>query len=83
MTIEQKAEKYADSKVPNKKGYLARWNLVKEAYIASAKENGIQWHDLRKDPNDLPKENNLYLVFGYTNKREKFYELDVFEKKEF
>lgn len=25
-------------------------------YIAGATENGIQWHDLRKDPNDLPKE---------------------------
>ena len=30
-------------------------------YIAGAKENGIQWHDLRKDPNDLPpKENDVY-----------------------
>ena len=55
---------------------------VKQAYIAGATENGVQWHDLRKDPNDLPKENELYLVFGYTNKREKFYELDVFDPKE-
>lgn len=29
---------------------------MEKAYIAGATENGIQWHDLRKDPNDLPKE---------------------------
>ena len=28
---------------------------VEEAYIAGAKENGVEWHDLRKEPNDLPK----------------------------
>lgn len=55
---------------------------LRKACIHFATENGIQWHDLRKDPNDLPKENELYLVFGYTNKREKFYELDVFDPKE-
>ena len=27
---------------------------VEEAYIASVEENGIQWHDLRKDSYDLP-----------------------------
>lgn len=26
-----------------------------QAYIAGAKENGIQWHDLRKNPDDLPE----------------------------
>ena len=29
---------------------------VEAGYIAGATENGIQWHDLRKDPNDLPKD---------------------------
>lgn len=29
---------------------------IENAYIAGAEENGIQWHDLRKDPKDLPKE---------------------------
>ena len=33
-----------------------RISSVRNAYIAGATENGIQWHDLRKDPNDLPKE---------------------------
>ena len=30
-------------------------------YLAGAKENGVVWHDLRKDPNDLPKVG--YIVF--------------------
>ena len=25
-----------------------------QVYIAGATENCVQWHDLRKDPNDLP-----------------------------
>lgn len=25
-----------------------------DGYIAGAKENGLQWHDLRKNPEDLP-----------------------------
>lgn len=29
---------------------------IKKAYIAGAIENCIKWHDLRKVPNDLPKE---------------------------
>lgn len=35
---------------------------IRQAYIAGATENGIQWHDLRKDPNDLPKDNCMVLV---------------------
>ena len=33
-----------------------------ESYIAGAIENGIQWHDLRKDPNDLPKDSGLFII---------------------
>ena len=75
---EEKAEEYSEAFI--EKG-VAKASYAK-GYIAGATENGVQWHDLRKDPNDLPKENELYLVFGYTNKREKFYELDVFDPKE-
>ena len=35
---------------------------VERAYIAGATENGIQWHDLRGDPNDLPKDRHNVLV---------------------
>lgn len=27
---------------------------IERAYIAGAKENGVVWHDLHKDPHDLP-----------------------------
>ena len=34
-----------------------------KGYIAGATENGIQWHDLRKDPNDLPNDDrNVYVA---------------------
>lgn len=35
---------------------------LQKAYIAGATENGIQWHDLRKDPNALPKDENVVTV---------------------
>ena len=37
-------------------------DIAERAYIAGAIENSIQWHDLRKDPNDLPKKEGCYLV---------------------
>lgn len=33
---------------------LLRQKAWRDGYIAGAEENGIQWHDLRKGPNDLP-----------------------------
>lgn len=35
---------------------------IGEAYIEGAKENGVIWHDLRKNPDDLPKKVGNYLV---------------------
>ena len=36
--IKQKAEEYADTKVEDRKGYNARWELIRNAYIAGATE---------------------------------------------
>lgn len=36
--------------------YNEEKKIYKDGYIAGAKENGVVWHDLRKNPNDLPKE---------------------------
>lgn len=40
-----------------------------QLYLAGAIENGIAWHDLRKNPEDLPKEDKDFLIysaeFGY------------------
>ena len=38
-----------------KKGY-------KDGFLAGLKAGRPQWHDLRKDPNDLPKEVGNYIV---------------------
>ena len=38
-------------------------NEMFQYYEKGATENGIQWHDLRKDPNDLPKKNKSYWVY--------------------
>ena len=35
---------------------------LRKACVYFATENGIQWHDLRKDPNDLPKDSRDYLI---------------------
>ena len=59
MTIEERAEKYADTvkcEWENDTYWVDCRDKVEDAYIAGAKENGIEWHDLCKDPNDLPKD---------------------------
>ena len=33
---------------------------MQKAYIAGATENGIVWHDLRKNPDDLPKRDERF-----------------------
>ena len=48
---EEKAEEYLDKK------YLKNMGIrrpVKEAYLDGLVEGKPKWHDLRKDPNDLP-----------------------------
>ena len=45
---------------------------VEEAFLAGLKAR-LQWHDLRKDPNDLPKENTEVLIYCYGNVRQAFF----------
>ena len=62
--LKQKAEEYAINMWGNDESFIDERNNCKQDYIAGATENGIQWHDLRKDPNDLPKgyqENTKFL----------------------
>lgn len=52
---------------------------IDRAYVAGVKENGLFWHDLRKNPNDLPPQDNTsisdYVItdrgVGYYNGRVK------------
>lgn len=60
--LKQKARKYNEINVNE---ILSDGNVfvsTEKAYIAGVTENGIQWHDLRKDPKDLPKDRCEYLV---------------------
>ena len=57
--LKQKAEKSAEKFFgkPTDLVDLDNLRIFKNGYLVGAIENGIQWHDLRKDPNDLPKDN--------------------------
>lgn len=55
MKDEELAEEYADSV----EGYEIKTystSDIEQAFLAGLKAGRPQWHDLRKDPNDLPKE---------------------------
>lgn len=83
MTLEEKAEEYVIKNVCENcnhcqsKGYMGcdTYRFAKKTYIDSAKENGIQLHDLRKDPNDLPKENCKVYLYA----KDKEYYMGSFE----
>ena len=54
--LKKKAEKSYKTNMVDKN--IVDYNIASvyvRGYIAGAIENGIQWHDLRKDPTDLPK----------------------------
>ena len=63
--LKQKAENYLNNYLnTTKMGTPIGTNCLREAYIAGATENGVHWHDLRKDPNDLPNEEKDVLVYS-------------------
>ena len=55
--LEQKAKDFID-RIGKESGgnWLDKYYLT-DLLVMFATENGIQWHDLRKDPNDLPEAN--------------------------
>ena len=63
MTLEEKAKKWVKENCCDwclARSECAMGNIdcnAQQAYLGGAEENGFVWHDLRKDPNDLPKEN--------------------------
>lgn len=63
--LEKKAKLYADEHYADKdeNGYwFSDEVMMSKAYIAGAKENGVIWHDLSKNPDDLPKVDSLVRV---------------------
>ena len=68
MTDEEMAEAYSTE---NWEYYEEGQNdskALKQSYLAGLKAGRPQWHDLRKDPNDLPK-NNAMVLTRLKNKR--------------
>ena len=67
MTDEEMAEEFASN------GYAlgctkSSFEIAKKSFLAGLKAGRPQWHDLRKDPNDLPK-NNAMVLTRLKNKR--------------
>lgn len=56
MTLEEKAEEYAINMWGDDEAFIDERNNCKQDYIAGARENGIFYHDLRENPNDLPED---------------------------
>lgn len=48
------------SGLPKEMDYYAE--ILTQFVVEKIKDNGIVWHDLRKDPNDLPKDRHNVIV---------------------
>ena len=74
MTVEQKADKYA-----SEDGLFLTHSSVRRAFIDGYHEcqKEHEWHDLEKDPTDLPKHTNS--VLGYC--RGDYYDVCFFNGK--
>ena len=81
MKDEEMAEEYAICRTYPKfeTNYIANFVLreVEGAFLAGLKAGRPQWHDLEKDPNDLPKHTNS--VLGYC--RGDYYDVCFFNGK--
>ena len=57
MTDEEMAEEYIEKNCKIwEEGELTVDEIVRLAFLAGLKAGRPQWHDLRKDPNDLPED---------------------------
>ena len=72
MTDEEMVEKYAKAnmhyevaKREDGTDYAKEVSnvTIKQAYLSGLEAGRPKWHDLRKDPNDLPKDNDEKLCF--------------------
>lgn len=54
--LKYKAKDFIDRINKESDGMWLNKYFLLDLLVMFATENGIQWHDLRKDPNDLPKD---------------------------
>ena len=63
MTDEEMAEEYRNKNCERwETDGLSVDEIAKENYLAGLKAGRTQWHDLLKDPNDLPKSTGDYVT---------------------
>ncbi|MCQ2397944.1 MAG: hypothetical protein MJ052_01405 [Sphaerochaetaceae bacterium] len=72
MTDEEKAEEYLKkNKICNNENWEVGgtycYALNKQSYLDGLAEGKPKWHDLRKNPDDLPKERGDYLILHEDN----------------
>lgn len=60
MKDEELAKEYAEEFYDE---YRMTRGDIENAFLAGLKAGRPQWHDLRKDPNDLPKGNGLFVIY--------------------
>ena len=46
---------------------MVETDIATIAYMQGAERYKMKWHDLRKNPDDLPKESGYYIVSRYSN----------------
>ena len=46
---------------------MVETDIATIAYMQGAEQYKMKWHDLRKNPDDLPKESGYYIVSRYSN----------------
>ena len=82
MTLEEKAKLFRENLVCSTTRHIGRENYeyIEQAYLAGLYEGQPKWHDLRENPNDLPKVNGQYWVCyeDSVNIGRKGYEMWVF-----
>ena len=66
MTDEEMAEEYANENWEHYEEGQNDSKALKQAYLAGLKAGRPQWHDLRKDQNDLPLNTAPVLCLGST-----------------
>lgn len=69
MTDEEKAKEYLKSKNWNWEQNQVMGDEIEKSYLDGLAEEKPEWHDLRKNPNDLPNTNRevLVLLWDYNN----------------
>ena len=64
MTDEEMAEEYAEAnKEVDQEGFDKNKEELRQAFLAGLRTGRPKWHDLRKDPTDIPpKKDDVYSV---------------------